>query len=251
MGPFFAEVVFLVLVGSAEFFDIAERKGLRPARRLGTLALVLILAASSVGGAPAAFLVHFATLIALMVAMVLRASRHRSLLLDMAVTWAGVSYLGLFCFLLLVRRVPGRIALGVLSVDKGAALLLLVVALVIVTDVGAYFVGKTLGRHALYPAVSPNKTWEGTLGGLTCAALLMAWLAQVRGLPMGSALFLGVLVSACSQVGDLWESALKREVGLKDSGDLLGAHGGVLDRFDSLAFAAPTFYLSCQFLGWI
>jgi phosphatidate cytidylyltransferase len=251
VGWFLAEVLLLGVAGLAEFFEMAERKGLRPARRMGTLAVTLILASSAATGVTAAFSVYFACLIALMVVLVLRAARHRSLLLDMAVTWAGVSYLSLFSFLLLVRRAEGRVALGPLCLDKGAALVLLVVGLVALTDIGAYFIGRSIGRTPLYPSLSPNKTWEGTLGGLGCAALLMSWVAQTWNLPTGPAVFLGILVSVCSQVGDLWESALKREVGLKDSGDLLGAHGGVLDRFDSMAFAAPTFYLGIHYLGWI
>ena len=88
------------------------------------------------------------------------------------------------------------------------------------------------------------------MGGLLCSAALMSALASKFGLSGESAIFLGILVSLTAQVGDLWESALKREVGIKDSGDLLGAHGGVLDRFDSLAFATPTFYLFGRFTGW-
>lgn len=249
LWPFFLQAAFLAIAGISEFFDMCERKNLRPARRLGTALTVALLVASCCLGNGALFGVYCASFVLLMVVMVMRASRRQSMLLDAAVTWAGVSYLGLFSFLLLIRRIPGPFQGS--SMDKGAAYLLLVVCLCAVTDIGAYFVGRTLGRTPLYPSVSPNKTWEGSSGGVFFAALLMAWVARGQGLPVIPAIFLGIVVSVCGQVGDLWESALKREVGIKDSGDLLRAHGGVLDRFDSLAFAAPVFYLSCQFLGWI
>jgi phosphatidate cytidylyltransferase len=127
-------------------------------------------------------------------------------------------------------------------------LLLYVIVLVAATDSGAFFAGRRFGRHALAPEISPGKTREGLWGGLLAAfavALVAAWGLD---LPAGEALafvLLGVVVSLVSTVGDLQESILKREAGVKDSGCLLPGHGGVLDRIDSLTAAVPLF-----FAGW-
>lgn len=128
---------------------------------------------------------------------------------------------------------------------------LLVFALLIVwfADIGAYFVGKGFGRVKLAPAISPGKTWEGVLGGLTAVTVLAA---------AGSAVFdidVAVLVPFClavtmlSIVGDLTVSMFKRTAGVKDSGSLFPGHGGVLDRIDSVSAAAPLFALALTWIG--
>ena len=113
-------------------------------------------------------------------------------------------------------------------------------------DTAAYAVGKAVGRHKLCPKISPGKTVEGAIGGLLAAVALIAGLGHWLGLPLAHGLILGAGVGVAGQVGDLFESLLKRRAGVKDSGSLLPGHGGVLDRFDSLLFAAPLayFYLS-------
>lgn len=108
------------------------------------------------------------------------------------------------------------------------------------TDSGAYFVGKTFGKHKIAPKVSPKKSWEGLIGGAICA-IIVSIAAQV-GLQVTSSIIaaaaLGVLISVVGQTGDLLESAVKRYYGVKDSGSILPGHGGILDRFDSLFLVA-------------
>lgn len=110
--------------------------------------------------------------------------------------------------------------------------------LIWLNDTGAYFAGRSLGRHKLAPAISPGKTWEGWAGGLLAsmgaALLLAAWMPAEA--PWW---ILALVVSVMGPAGDLTESALKRRAGVKDSGTLLPGHGGILDRFDSHIFAAP------------
>ena len=111
-------------------------------------------------------------------------------------------------------------------------------------DTGAFVVGKTLGRRKLAPLISPNKTVEGLFGGLLFGTAL-ALLARAWFLPtftIGDCLALGVVLAGLGAVGDLVESSFKRSAGVKDSGTLIPGHGGILDRVDSLLFAAPTFY---------
>lgn len=127
---------------------------------------------------------------------------------------------------------------------------LLVFAGVWATDVLAYLVGNAMGRHKLRPALSPGKSVEGAVGGLI-GGVLGAWLVGIPlGLPTGLRLGLGLGMSVLGQVGDLAESALKRQAGVKDSGKILPGHGGILDRFDSTLFVAPlVYYVLVWWLG--
>lgn len=103
-------------------------------------------------------------------------------------------------------------------------------------DTGAYLVGKPLGRHKLWPRVSPGKSWEGFIGGLLAAAL-------VAGAVFGwSMMAIGAAVGALATAGDLTQSAWKRRLGIKDSGTLIPGHGGILDRFDGFVYAAPMYW---------
>jgi phosphatidate cytidylyltransferase len=127
------------------------------------------------------------------------------------------------------------------AAPHGAGLLMTLLAVVWAADVGAYFVGRWLGRTKLAPAVSPGKTWEGMAGGLLLAALAGGGGALWLGLAVPSFVALGVATGLVSVLGDLTQSMFKRNVGLKDSGRLLPGHGGVLDRIDSLTAAAPVY----------
>lgn len=131
----------------------------------------------------------------------------------------------------------------------GPQLLLFLLLLVVAADVGAYFGGRAFGKHKLAPKVSPGKTWEGVGGGLLAAALMAAvgvWWFNMNTVPF---MILCIVVAVASVVGDLTESMFKRHAGLKDSGNLLPGHGGVLDRVDSVTAAAPVFVIGLERLG--
>lgn len=124
-------------------------------------------------------------------------------------------------------------------------------ALVWGADIGAYFAGRRFGRHKLAVMISPGKTWEGAFGGLVAGLIAMGLLGVAGSLllehsmpPIGWWVMIGVLVVAASVLGDLFESILKRDAGVKDSGAILPGHGGVLDRIDALLPAAPLFYFA-------
>jgi phosphatidate cytidylyltransferase len=125
----------------------------------------------------------------------------------------------------------------------GVVLILIAVVGPWISDSGAYFAGRLFGRHLLFPSLSPKKTVEGGLGGLLLTVLVVAPLAYVL-LSFGppKALLIGAAVSVASQCGDLFESSLKRILDVKDLGNFLPGHGGVLDRVDSLLFTAPAVY---------
>ena len=128
--------------------------------------------------------------------------------------------------------------------DFGNLLVLFLLAVVWITDTSAYYVGKNFGKTKLLPLVSPNKTVEGAIGGL--AGGLIASVAFkiffFSTLTFFDALFLPLILSATSQMGDLFESFVKRWAGVKDMGSLIPGHGGMLDRIDGLLFAAPVLY---------
>lgn len=142
----------------------------------------------------------------------------------------------------------------------GALVLIAAMAIVWIADIGAYFVGRSVGRHKLAPRISPGKSWEGAIGGAVLVVLVAWATAGVAALsPTLAALLLGRLgvaigaivlagVAGLSVVGDLHESLLKRQAGVKDSGRILPGHGGVLDRIDALI---PTMPLAALLHGWL
>jgi phosphatidate cytidylyltransferase len=154
---------------------------------------------------------------------------------------------------------PAAVTLGhrTFAVASGGLLLLLPLLATWASDTGAYAAGRTMGRHKLIPSVSPGKTVEGAIGGVLASVLvswaIARWLLRpaahldFRWAPVGVILF-GVVVSAVGQVGDIAESLLKRDAGVKDSSTLIPGHGGVLDRVDSLLFVLPVSYI---LFGWL
>lgn len=149
-------------------------------------------------------------------------------------TVLGVAWIGLGAsFLILLRDLPahGRLACF--------AVLLAIFA----SDTFAYFGGRLLGRHKLAPIISPGKTWEGLAFGIA-GAVFVTWVSVYdrNWLTQGDALLLGLAIAVAAPLGDLFESAVKRDMQVKDTGRILGGHGGVLDRVDSILFAIPVAY---------
>ncbi len=130
----------------------------------------------------------------------------------------------------------------------GAKWLVLMLAVVWLGDTAAYFAGRALGKHKLYPAVSPKKTWEGSIGGLigsAAGAVLFLYILGIEQMvPPVYAVLLGIVGGTIEQVGDLFESLIKRSFGVKDSGNLLPGHGGILDRLDGVLAASPIFFVA-------
>ena len=133
--------------------------------------------------------------------------------------------------------------------SDGAQWTLFILALAFLADTGAFFAGRQFGRVRLAPRVSPNKTWEGVIGGMLLALVFAAGGAAWFALPAQDFLPLCLAAAAFSVIGDLTESLLKRHVRLKDSGRLFPGHGGVLDRIDSVTAATPVMALGLMWLG--
>ena len=156
---------------------------------------------------------------------------------------------------LLVLALAWMAAVYLVSLPRGGGLIVVMVLIVATADIGAYFSGKTWGRHKLAEVVSPKKTWEGFWGGLAACVLLglLLWSQlpnQQAHVSLAAVLVVVLATALASVVGDLTVSMVKREAGVKDSGSLLPGHGGVLDRLDSLCGAAPVFALGLLLAGW-
>jgi phosphatidate cytidylyltransferase len=130
-----------------------------------------------------------------------------------------------------------------MNVENGLGLVLLTLFSVWAVDTFAYLIGKTMGRHKLAPAISPGKTVEGAVGGLVAGLAVGALFGHLIFARPMTGLLVGAIAGTLGQIGDLFESALKREIGIKDFGSIMPGHGGVLDRFDSLLFVAPAVWL--------
>ena len=128
---------------------------------------------------------------------------------------------------------------------------LYVIAVVAATDTGAYISGRCIGGPKLAPRISPKKTWAGLLGGMSCGVVASYLLSPKLFIPsnLPEAIAVGMIISVISQLGDLFESWMKRKAGVKDSGTLLPGHGGLLDRVDGLLLAAPVYFLICLMAG--
>lgn len=252
-GPALVALVGVISgIATWEFYRLSRATGAEPFEGLGiTLAALLPIAlyARELGltrlPVTAAAVIAISTLAA---AIWLRPPGRKPTL-AVAITVFGVIYAGQLSYLYGLRYHP-----YVIGAAAGAALVTLPLLITWATDVGAYFVGRTMGRSLLAPAISPKKTWAGAVGGLVLAVFVAVFyvsyvLRPVASLSMtlSATVAFGAIASIAAQVGDIAESLLKREAGVKDSSSIIPGHGGVLDRFDSMLFVLPVSYL---LFGW-
>ena len=156
---------------------------------------------------------------------------------------------GLMVAVYCVSHAPALLMLDIPGyAGENAKLLLYLIVVVQLSDVLQYVFGKTLGRHKIVPKVSPNKTWEGTVGGIAAATLIGTALWWVTPFSPWEAAGIALVVNLAGFAGGLCMSAIKRDRGIKDFGSLIQGHGGVLDRIDSLCFAAPLFFHLVRYL---
>ena len=213
----------------------AMARSLHPIVLGGYAGLVLTLLGAQLGGTTwllAGILSTFVT--ALLVFFV--SSARQNAVAGFAVTLLGVAWVGGgLAHFMLVRDIP----------DDGRLLVFTILLTVFADDTAAFFVGRAIGRHRLAPAISPGKSIEGFIGGtLAGVAVTFFALYEQDVVSTGESLLLGLVIALAATLGDLFESAVKRDLGVKDSGSLLGGHGGVLDRVDSLLWAGPAAYVA-------
>ncbi len=240
--PLYILLVVIITLCSREFVKILRRKGFHP-----SLTIVLF---SALIFATLTFFHRF-DLVPSMLTLTITASflivlfkGRQPYIVNVATTTLGALYCGwLPCHLLLIRQIgQERISAFQFFPSEGLSLLMFVFVAVAITDIGAYYFGVNFGKHKLAEVVSPKKTIEGAVGGAFCAVLVSCLGVFYTNLSLCQAVIGGILITVSAQLGDLSESLIKRDAGVKDSSDILPGHGGMLDRFDSYIFAIPVAY---------
>ncbi|MDC0319823.1 phosphatidate cytidylyltransferase [Synechococcus sp. AH-551-G03] len=245
----------IVHLGLLEFFRMAQFKGMRPATKTTLVACQLLLFSTqwaNSGGLPALLPDAVLPLSGAAICGWLLLQPKTGSIADIAASIFGLFYLGFLPshWLRLRNLTDFDIApvLQRLSIDNswlssGLLITLAACLMVVASDIGSYMIGRRIGRHPLSP-ISPSKTIEGAIGGALCSVLVGALMASLMGWTLGwlSGGLLGALVALFALVGDLTESMMKRDAGVKDSGDALPGHGGILDRIDSYLFTPAVVY---------
>ena len=231
--------IVVVTFAAGECFGVLRRAGYHPATLLGLVGTVALMIAAYTKGASAIPLVLVLIVVFTFLWYLFGVERGAPVAGSAAtlLTVGWISLLGSFAALLLApSNFPDR---------HGIAFLLGAIIATVANDVGGLVIGGWLGRHPLAPSISPNKTWEGWLGGLVLSVVVSAALVgAIHPWTPGKAAVLGLTVAVVAPIGDLAESLLKRDLHIKDMGTLLPGHGGVLDRVDALLFVLPaTYYL--------
>ena len=227
----------LVLLGGLlalhELYAMA--RSLRPIVLGGYAGLILTLLGAQLGGTTWLLAGILSTFVAMLLVFFVSSARQNAVA-GFAVTLLGVAWVGGgLAHFMLVRDIP----------FDGRLLVFTILITVFADDTAAFFVGRAIGRHRLAPVISPGKSIEGFIGG-TVAGVAVTFFALYEQdvVSTWESLVLGLVIALAATLGDLFESAVKRDLGVKDSGRLLGGHGGVLDRVDSLLWAGPAAYFA-------
>jgi len=246
--PFLILIEAAIVLGVNEYYNMIEQRGLAPNRVTGLLS-ALALGAIAAGGRLDYMMLLLTVLMFVIMAQGLRSPDISTAITASASTLFGVLYIGLLLsHAILIRFPPDTLA------DPGMMgffFIILAIGGTFLADAGAYFAGRAFGRRKLAPHISPGKTVEGALGGIAggTAGIIAVklffdqWLLpEGTGMPLVHCLILGPILVCASIGGDLFESMLKRDAGVKDSGTLIPGHGGIMDRLDSILMSVPVAY---------
>jgi len=239
----------LIFLGQIEYQKLLESKNLPNEKILGIISSLLMGISAYLGYYYFTFC--FTALVLLILVLDLRKGDFSQTVINIGATLFGVIYLGwLLSHAILLRNIgqnenirayaESNQGLG----DLGFFLVVFAVACTFLNDTGAYYTGTFIGKRKLAPKISPGKTIEGTIGGIILCIIAGLVVNFLFGFPLSSdwAISFALLVGIAAILGDLVESSIKRGAGIKDSGDIVPGHGGVLDRFDSLIFVFPVSY---------
>ena len=240
-GPtaFFWLAALVVALAGLELFIALRAEGKRTVTFMGPLGVLALMSAAYFRPREIGYLVAAAAvLVALTFILTLRPHRGPAPATDIAWTVLGIFWIG----------GGGAGAVSMLTLPDGVVILLAHVLTTAADDIGAFFAGTALGRHKMAPSISPAKSWEGFVGGFIAALIVGAGFGSfIDALGMNHGLAIGAIIGFLAPVGDLAESLVKRELGIKDSGSMLPGHGGMLDRLDAILFGAPLVFLYLHF----
>ncbi|KUK56392.1 MAG: Phosphatidate cytidylyltransferase [Atribacteria bacterium 34_128] len=240
--PFFIVVIIIAFLGLKELYSIAHKRGYRPSYILGgilTLYFIIITVYDIYCLNYYIENIIITFFIILTFIFQLFKKDYSKVLSEISITFFVSIYLGyLFSFILKIKDLP-----------NGNYYLISLLIIAWGNDVGAYLIGTKFGKNKMFPQISPKKTIEGSMGGIAFSIASTFALKNWLNLTFNELIFLGLIIAIMAQIGDLFESVLKRGSGVKDSGTLIPGQGGILDCFDSLIFAAPVFYYYIIFLS--
>ncbi len=251
----FTTLFFIVaLWGLVEFYEIAEKLGAKPYKGIGLITGALLFSFAIVHNSnlglffPSEVILIGSVLTLFFIFLVALFDSKENTVLNIAYTIMGIIYAVLpFVFLVSISCIDKAYTFNhpsINHIDNMAPYnyhyVLGIILLIWASDSFAYFVGSLIGKHKMYERISPGKTWEGTVGSailnIGCAYIISMWFTELAFIHW---IVISILVSVFGTTGDLIESMLKRQAGIKDSGKIMPGHGGVLDRFDSLIFVSP------------
>lgn len=222
--------IFIIsIIGLREFYNAVKKVNLVPYEAIGILGATIIFIADIIPTLERDFVITFITLI-LLISMIFIKKIN---LASIGITLLGVIYIPFLLFHISYLN----------SSLNGSKYIWLIFLIAFGTDTFAYFSGNMFGKHKLCPTISPNKTIEGSIGGIIGSLIITTIYAIFMNIdPLWKILIMSVLTSIISQFGDLVASRIKRITGIKDYGKLIPGHGGIIDRFDSIIFVAPVIY---------
>jgi len=233
-------ILVIVFFASKEYVKILEHKGFYPSLKIiltSEAFLAAIIYSREFSLVPLAL-----TLCSMMAFMWVLFRGRQPYIANVATTILGFVYCGWFpMHLLLLRDLHSS------EFTSGLGFVVLMFVSILLTDIGCYYAGTHLGKHKLAPVISPNKTIEGSLGGAIAAVIGAGVVGVYIGLTWYMAVIAGLLCTSFAQIGDLCESLIKRDAGVKDSGNTLPGHGGFLDRADSFVLTIPVMYYFCLY----
>lgn len=236
-GYWIALTALLAAISLYEIFRGLQTQGNKPLWVLGYLILILGLSRTFLS-APAATSSLAALLVLSIILMVFLYPRYH--IMDLAVSWFYPGYVGLFM----------GYALRLAGFEQHFVIIVFGLILTWASDTGGYFAGSWWGRHKLAPLLSPKKTWEGFAGGfILTIAVSLAGMWFVPNANLFKLIVLGTAAGVLAPIGDLFASAIKRDMTIKDFGDIIPGHGGILDRFDSFMIISPLIYYFVKWLG--
>jgi len=235
--PFFIIVIIIALLGLKELYSIADKQGYKPSYILGGILTLYFIFISIYDYDVCSLNYYIANIIItffIMLTFILQLFKkdYSKVLAEISITIFGSIYLGyLLSFLLKIKDLP-----------NGNYYLISLLIITWANDIGAYLIGTKFGKNKIFPKISPKKTIEGSIGGIIFSIAGTFALKNWLNLTFSELISLGLIIAIIAQLGDLFESVLKRGSGIKDSGTLIPGHGGILDCLDSLIFTGPVFY---------